>query len=61
VTPRSTENPFAEGPDPIDDSLASELAISLGEETNSTAPKSGRSALDDEMTKLLGELSSAKR
>jgi hypothetical protein len=56
-----TENPFAEGTNPIDDSLASELAISLGEETNSTAPKSGRSSLDDEMTKLLGELSSAKR
>jgi hypothetical protein len=57
-----TENPFAEEPNPIDDSLASELAVSLGETgTTPSAPRTGRSSLDDEMTKLLGELASVKR
>ncbi|WP_244480823.1 flagellar biosynthetic protein FliO [Mesorhizobium sp. Root157] len=50
------------GSDLIDDSLAGELAVSLGETHASTAAqKAGHASLDDEMTKLLGELSSAKR
>lgn len=48
--------------DLIDESLADELALSLGEaEARAAQSKAGQASLDDEMTKLLGELSSVKR
>ncbi|MET3660127.1 hypothetical protein [Aquamicrobium ahrensii] len=43
----------------LDDSLASELALSLGEPAPASPPPSP--TLDDEMSRLLGELSNGKR
>lgn len=47
--------------DKIDDELMKELEASLGETSMASGPKSPEASLDDEMTKLLGELSSQKR
>lgn len=56
VPPRQ---PVQSAEDALDDSLASELALSLGEPAPA-APVPGPT-LDDEMSRLLGELSNAKR
>jgi len=56
VPPRQ---PAQSAEDALDDSLASELALSLGEPAPA-APVPGPT-LDDEMSRLLGELSNAKR
>ncbi|TDR31337.1 flagellar biosynthesis protein FliO [Aquamicrobium defluvii] len=56
VPPRQ---PLQSAEDALDDSLASELALSLGEPAPA-APVPGPT-LDDEMSRLLGELSNAKR
>lgn len=56
VPPRQ---PAQSADDALDDSLASELALSLGEPAPE-APVPGPT-LDDEMSRLLGELSNAKR
>ena len=47
--------------DSIDDELLNELEVSLDDETPNTTKKAASPSLDDEMTKLLGELASNKR
>ncbi len=47
--------------DELDDSLLKELEFSLDDEPKPATPKTPEVSLDDEMTKLLGELSSHKR
>lgn len=47
--------------DKIDDELMKELEFSLRENPQAAASKAAEGSLDDEMTKLLGELSSHKR
>jgi hypothetical protein len=47
--------------DPIDDALMSELDFSLDDEPAPAKPAGRTQTLDDEMTKLLGELSIHKR
>jgi hypothetical protein len=56
VPPRQ---PAQSADDALDDSLASELALSLGEPAPAAPVPSP--TLDDEMSRLLGELSNAKR
>lgn len=56
VPPRQ---PAQSAEDALDDSLASELALSLGEPA--PAASAPGPTLDDEMSRLLGELSNAKR
>lgn len=52
----------AAGSEAIDESLVGELAIPLGDtHPHASTPQPGRVSLDDEMTKLLGELSSLKK
>ncbi len=57
--PCPPRQPAQSADDALDDSLASELALSLGEPAPE-APVPGPT-LDDEMSRLLGELSNAKR
>lgn len=47
--------------DPIDDALMNELDFSLEDEPAPAKPAPGKQSLDDEMTRLLGELSIHKR
>lgn len=47
--------------DKIDDELMKELEVSLGEAPTLPGPKAPEASIDDEMTKLLGELSNQKR
>ena len=55
------QRPEANTRDKIDDELMKELEVSLGETSVGSSSKSSEASLDDEMTKLLGELSSQKR
>lgn len=57
--PASPRQPAQSADDALDDSLASELALSLGEPAPAAPVPSP--TLDDEMSRLLGELSNAKR
>lgn len=59
IAPVPPRQPAQSAEDALDDSLASELALSLGEPVPA-APVPGPT-LDDEMSRLLGELSNAKR
>jgi hypothetical protein len=47
--------------DDLDDALLKELEVSLDEKPARSAPRQSSTSLDDEMTKLLGELSAHKR
>ncbi|WP_394891952.1 hypothetical protein ACG873_11875 [Mesorhizobium sp. AaZ16] len=47
--------------DDLDDALLKELEVSLDEKPERGAPRQNSTSLDDEMTKLLGELSAHKR
>lgn len=65
-TPANTAAPVSAAPqptaDPIDAALLNELEVSLEADSSSTAKSASRSqSLDDEMAKLLGELSVHKR
>lgn len=65
-TPANTAAPASAAPqstaDPIDAALLNELEVSLEADSSSTAKSASRSqSLDDEMAKLLGELSVHKR
>lgn len=57
--PAPPRQPAQSADDALDDSLASELALSLGEPAPAAPVPSP--TLDDEMSRLLGELSNAKR
>ena len=48
-------------PEEFDDELLKELEVSLEETTDRTPRRSSPPSLDDEMTKLLGELSTPRR
>lgn len=65
VLAHSNPSPAAPQPiaerDRIDDELMKELEFSLRENPQAAASKTAEGSLDDEMTKLLGELSSHKR
>jgi hypothetical protein len=58
AAPRAAQQPVL---DPIDDALMNELDFSLDDEPASAKPAARTQSLDDEMTKLLGELSVHKR
>lgn len=58
AAPRATVQPLH---DPIDDALMNELDFSLDDEPVAAKPATKTRSLDDEMTKLLGELSIHKR
>jgi hypothetical protein len=58
AAPRAAAQPLH---DPIDDALMNELDFSLDDEPAAAKPAARPRSLDDEMTKLLGELSVHKR
>jgi hypothetical protein len=60
-TPAPVAPQPASGRDKIDDDLMKELEFSLRENPQAASSKPAENSLDDEMTKLLGELSSHKR